>query len=296
MRPKRRSKPSADGDRFATLEAFPEPEQLLAALSASTVGLAICDRQLRFRAVNSALASMNGIPAEALLGKTVRTGLGEAAASMESAIERVLVTGQTVSNSEFSAKLPGRIKLSHWIANYFPIKDAAGRVKQVGAIIVEVTGQKEPEEALRGAIGKSLQRLILAMHELEVLMRQVLQDNAWTYPLDASAGHTVSSWEEARGPHKSVSPENSARGAPGNAPPITTSDAASYPQARIVSPREREVIRLLAGGKTNKAVSSILGISVKTVETHRSKIMLKLNLDSLAGLVRYAILNRIVNL
>jgi PAS domain S-box-containing protein len=296
MEPKRTSKPSTGKDRFETLEAFPEPEQLLAALSASTVGLAICDRQFRFRAANSALASMNGIPAEALLGKTVRSILGEAAVSMESAIERVLTTGQTVSNSEISAKLPARIKSGHWIENYFPIKDAAGRVMQVGAIIVEVTGQKEREEALRGAMGKSLQRLILAMHELEVLMRQVLQDDAWTYPLDACADHTLSSSKEARGPHKSVSSENSARGASGNAPPITTSTAASHPQARIVSPREREVIRLLAGGKTNKSVSSILGISVKTVETHRSKIMLKLNLDSLAGLVRYAILNRIVDL
>jgi DNA-binding NarL/FixJ family response regulator len=79
-------------------------------------------------------------------------------------------------------------------------------------------------------------------------------------------------------------------------PPNSEESAKGQPQIRILSPREREVIRFLALGKTNKAISSILGISVKTVDSHRSKIKLKLNIDSLAGLVRFAILNKIVDL
>jgi DNA-binding NarL/FixJ family response regulator len=58
--------------------------------------------------------------------------------------------------------------------------------------------------------------------------------------------------------------------------------------------REREIAQLLAEGKTNWCVSVILGISVKTVETHRAKIMMKLHLESQVELVRYAIRNRLV--
>jgi DNA-binding NarL/FixJ family response regulator len=53
--------------------------------------------------------------------------------------------------------------------------------------------------------------------------------------------------------------------------------------------RESEILRLLAEGKTNKEIAAMLGIAVRTVETHRSKIMLKLGLHSLADLIHYAI-------
>ncbi len=58
--------------------------------------------------------------------------------------------------------------------------------------------------------------------------------------------------------------------------------------------REREIIQLLAEGRSNKEVASNLTISIKTVETHRASIMRKLNLDSLSDLVRYAIRNKII--
>ena len=56
-----------------------------------------------------------------------------------------------------------------------------------------------------------------------------------------------------------------------------------------LSPREREVLQLVAEGKTTKEVAAILGISVKTGESHRTRIMSKLNIHETAGLVRYAI-------
>ena len=61
-----------------------------------------------------------------------------------------------------------------------------------------------------------------------------------------------------------------------------------------LTPREREVAQLLAEGKTNWCVASILGISGKTVETHRAHIMLKLDCESTAELVRYAVRNLMV--
>jgi DNA-binding NarL/FixJ family response regulator len=60
-----------------------------------------------------------------------------------------------------------------------------------------------------------------------------------------------------------------------------------------VTTREVEIIRLLAEGKTNKEIAALLGIAVRTVETHRSKIMLKLGLQSLAEVIHYAMRNGI---
>jgi DNA-binding NarL/FixJ family response regulator len=61
------------------------------------------------------------------------------------------------------------------------------------------------------------------------------------------------------------------------------------PQAPGLSPREREVLQLLAEGKSAKAIADLLFISVKTVETHRRNIMEKLELKTVAELTRYAI-------
>jgi len=61
-----------------------------------------------------------------------------------------------------------------------------------------------------------------------------------------------------------------------------------------LTPRERETVQLVAEGKTSKDIARILGISVKTAETHRATIMRKLQLNSVADLVRYAVRNGIV--
>jgi len=59
--------------------------------------------------------------------------------------------------------------------------------------------------------------------------------------------------------------------------------------ANPISDRERQVLQLVAEGKTTKEIASLLGISVKTAESHRSNLMDKLNIHDTAGLVRYAI-------
>jgi DNA-binding NarL/FixJ family response regulator len=64
--------------------------------------------------------------------------------------------------------------------------------------------------------------------------------------------------------------------------------------AAILTGREREVIQLLAEGKTSKEVAVALHLSVKTAETHRTNLMRKLGLHSVADLTRYAVRNRIV--
>lgn len=66
-------------------------------------------------------------------------------------------------------------------------------------------------------------------------------------------------------------------------------------QEHAVTSRERDVVRLLAGGNSNKEVANCLGISIRTAETHRATLMRKLGLESLAALVRYAIRNNIID-
>jgi DNA-binding NarL/FixJ family response regulator len=66
------------------------------------------------------------------------------------------------------------------------------------------------------------------------------------------------------------------------------------PSQFILTAREREVVQLLAEGKSNKEVADRLGISARTAEGHRSEIMRKLKLSSLADLVRFAVRNGIV--
>jgi len=61
-----------------------------------------------------------------------------------------------------------------------------------------------------------------------------------------------------------------------------------------LTPREREVLQLLAEGHTNKEVAARLGITPKTAETHRARIMAKLDVHTVSGLVRYAIRHRMI--
>jgi DNA-binding NarL/FixJ family response regulator len=56
-----------------------------------------------------------------------------------------------------------------------------------------------------------------------------------------------------------------------------------------LTPRERQVLQLIAESKSTKDVASLLGISVKTAESHRSRLMQKLDIHDTAGLVRYAV-------
>jgi DNA-binding NarL/FixJ family response regulator len=63
-----------------------------------------------------------------------------------------------------------------------------------------------------------------------------------------------------------------------------------------LSPREREVLQLIAEGMNMKEIGSLLGISERTAETHRARIMAKLNIRELAGLIRYAIAHHLVDI
>jgi DNA-binding NarL/FixJ family response regulator len=64
--------------------------------------------------------------------------------------------------------------------------------------------------------------------------------------------------------------------------------------ASRITPRQREILKLLAEGKTNSEAAAALGMSIKTAETHRAALMKRLNCHSISDLVRYAVRNKII--
>jgi len=68
----------------------------------------------------------------------------------------------------------------------------------------------------------------------------------------------------------------------------------TVPPPQLLTPRETQVLKLLAGGKSSKQIAGALGISPRTVDAHRSSLMRKLNLSTLSDLIHFAIRNRLV--
>ena len=134
----------------------------------------------------------------------------------------------------------------------------------------------------------STEILILTMHESDDLVQQVVEAGARGYILKDEADRVLLDAVHALSQHK---PFFSTRVS--EAAVTTDPDSARSSRSRL-TPREREILQLLAEGKSNKEVANLLNISVNTAEAHRANIMLKLDFHSLAELVLYAIRNNII--
>jgi DNA-binding NarL/FixJ family response regulator len=134
--------------------------------------------------------------------------------------------------------------------------------------------------------------LILTMHESDDLVQRVVEAGARAYILKDDADRVLLAAVDAARQHKPYFSTRLATPVPGETP-ASLSDTPKQSRGRL-TPREREVLQLLAEGKSNKEVANLLGISVNTAEAHRANIMLKLNVHSLAELVHYAVRNRII--
>jgi DNA-binding NarL/FixJ family response regulator len=137
------------------------------------------------------------------------------------------------------------------------------------------------------------QVVVLTMHESDQMVRRVLDAGALGYVLKSDlATHLVKAVKSVSGGKLFLTPRVSdivlkAFLAAGN-----RSEPTEHSQARPTL-REVEIIRFLAQGKANKEIAAELGITIRTAETHRARIMLKLGLHSLAELIHYAIRHKI---
>ncbi len=131
--------------------------------------------------------------------------------------------------------------------------------------------------------------LVLTMHESEDLVQQVTEAGARGYILKDDADRILIAAVDAVRNHKPYfsTRVSSAADSTGSSEPPKSS------RSRL-TPREREILQLLAEGKSNKEIASLLGISVNTAEAHRANIMLKLGFHSITELVVYAVRNKII--
>ncbi len=136
--------------------------------------------------------------------------------------------------------------------------------------------------------------LILTMHENEEYIRQVLAAGALGYVLKDAAAHDL------LGAIRAVH-----RGEAVLSPAITRlviedylrwGDIRPADTSNGLTPREREILQLIAEGYTNKKIAEILSLSVKTIQSHRSNLMSKLDLHDRGELIKYAIQKKIIDI
>src|SRR5499426_2770319 len=135
--------------------------------------------------------------------------------------------------------------------------------------------------------------LIFTMHETEQLIREVLAAGARGYVLKSDAGVHLNHAVEAMSRHQ---PFFTAKVSQALLDAFLKSDVKPDEGSvfHTLTGREREIVQMLAEGKSNKEIANHLSISVKTVETHRATVMRKLELNSIVELVHYAIRNQLV--
>ena len=168
-----------------------------------------------------------------------------------------------------------------------------------GAEAVRLCGQLQPDVAvldfsmpnMNGAaaaaeiprVSPKTMTVVLSAHREEPLVLEALRAGVKGYVLKASAAdELIAAIQEASRGHVYLSPQVS--GALVGAL-LSKSEQPGDP----LSPRERQVLQLVAEGGTSKEVARKLGISLKTAESHRARIMDKLDIHDVAGLVRYAV-------
>jgi DNA-binding NarL/FixJ family response regulator len=136
--------------------------------------------------------------------------------------------------------------------------------------------------------------LVLSVHHSDHLIREALDAGARGFVVKSDADAEIVSAVEALASHRpfltSYATEMLLAGCArdgGSRPP-------GRPSGRLTS-REREIVQLLAEGRTSKEIANTLNISAKTAETHRANIMRKLEFHSVGEIVRYAVRNQIID-
>jgi DNA-binding NarL/FixJ family response regulator len=133
----------------------------------------------------------------------------------------------------------------------------------------------------------SVEILIFTMHDNETILQDLLQAGARGYLLKSDVEQHLYSAVEALSVGRTFFTGRASDR-------ILDAYLVRSKTDGVLTSRERGIVQLIAEGHSNKAIAHVLNISIKTVETHRSNIMHKLNFDSTAALVRYAIRNKLV--
>ena len=133
---------------------------------------------------------------------------------------------------------------------------------------------------------REIKVIVLTVHEAgEYAIRALREGAAGFLPKSAASTELEQAIQTVIRGERYISPETAQ-----NTIFEVTNRATKRDLLATLSPRQREVLRLIAEGKTTKQIAQVLEISVKTVETHRAQLMERLGIHDVAGLVRYAII------
>jgi DNA-binding NarL/FixJ family response regulator len=135
--------------------------------------------------------------------------------------------------------------------------------------------------------------LVFTMHESDELVREVLAAGARGYLLKSDAADQLVPAVESLAKHRPFFTGRVSEVVLDGFLKAGGIEGTSASMQRLTS-REREIVQLLAEGRSNKQIARLLDLGVKTVETHRAAVMRKLELESLPDLVRFAIRNQII--
>jgi PAS domain S-box-containing protein len=135
-------------ERAARAEADEALALLDTLLTTAPVGLCFLSPEYRYLRINEALAAMNGLPAAAHLGRTVREVLPALATAVEPIFAQVLATGEPLADVEIVEERPGGGRRI-WQASYYPVRLPGGRVAGLGIVANDITAYREAADALR---------------------------------------------------------------------------------------------------------------------------------------------------
>jgi PAS domain S-box-containing protein len=145
----RQAKEAAEAANFAKQEQVAELELLY---RMTPVGLSLMDRDFRFVRCNERLAVINGTSVENSIGRTIREVIPQLAGEIEAAVERVFISGESISNVEVHGVTPANLTSERdWIVSFYPVKSADYRVRYVGCVVLEITDLKKIAFELRQA-------------------------------------------------------------------------------------------------------------------------------------------------
>jgi DNA-binding NarL/FixJ family response regulator len=130
--------------------------------------------------------------------------------------------------------------------------------------------------------------LIFTMHDTDDLIREALEAGARGFLLKSDAKRFLIAAVESLASHNPFFTGKVSEAL------LENYLSKNIPAESLLTAREKAVLQLVAEGHTNKEMATVLCISLKTIETHRASLMKKLNVDSTAALVRYAIRNKLI--
>lgn len=295
-------------DWSASAKAFGDAlEGLSSSLENCTVGVAFFDHRRRCQALNRLFAAAWSESSEKFLGKTLEQSVGSAAKALKPAFKLVFSHGGIISNVPL---------LARQTANFYPFTDADGRVRVVavtlregsaldfhlGCLVAKLQMALPAATCLLGAsfpeiLARSLVSCTRAIRDFRNTASSRTLFCGTQLEIDLMPLALFLSLTGSRSPSE-VAPTPM---------PVADHFAPERPAVQLVppamtvalllddpSPRELQVLRLLANGRSNKEIGIGLGISTRTVETYRARIIRKLGLHSTAELVRYAIRHGLV--